>query len=359
MTIQWKQIWSLAALDLAILISWIAYHKYQPVLVAQFGFSDFVLPLLIAQGLILALTPPIAGRIADKMRKKGGNRLPMVNLGITLTAMVFMAVAATIFANPGGLLRWVFPLLVVIWLVSMNIFHSPALSTLELFVPANRLPGIMAIFAILADMTAAIEPSIVDIIDYFGAPLTFAAGGVLVFGAGYWFMRTLKQISPQQEENIKKDDLPTSNFPLVFILGLGLGTGILFFFELFPAWLSEDLPFLRDGSFNPNYFASLMIVFAAALSFPLSKIAERGDLQKIGFGALAIMLLGGLIAWQVSGYASLIGYVIFPAGFAMVSVTFLPLAFVKLRAEHSVFGIGLFFSGAELPNSIADVIQVM
>ncbi|MBA4145950.1 MAG: hypothetical protein C0523_09320, partial [Cytophaga sp.] len=52
-TIQWKQLWSLAALYSSIVIGWIAYHNYQPKLLVKFNFTDFTFLLTLVQGIIL------------------------------------------------------------------------------------------------------------------------------------------------------------------------------------------------------------------------------------------------------------------------------------------------------------------
>src|ERR1700754_4175908 len=99
-SIQWKQIWSLAALYASIVIGWIAYHNYQPKLLVKFNFTDFTFPLTVTQGIILVITPMIAGRIGDRYRFQQGNRLPIISTGISFAAMIFMAVAFTLLGNP-------------------------------------------------------------------------------------------------------------------------------------------------------------------------------------------------------------------------------------------------------------------
>ncbi|HCZ34499.1 MAG TPA: hypothetical protein DHV26_01065, partial [Cytophagales bacterium] len=170
--IEWKQLWSLAALYGSIVIGWIAYHRYQPKLLNQFNFTEFTLALITVQGIVLVLTPPIAGRIGDRFRfKQGqGHRLPIISSGISFAAMVFMAVAFTLLGNPGEVFRWILPILIVLWLISMSIFTSPALSTLELFTPVDKLPRAMAILTIVGNLIYSLEPVIVDLIDYLGAP---------------------------------------------------------------------------------------------------------------------------------------------------------------------------------------------
>jgi MFS family permease len=123
--IEWKQLWSLAALYGSIVIGWIAYHNYQPKLLHQFNFTEFTFALLIAQSIILVLTPPIAGRIGDRFRFKSGHRIPIISSGISFAAMIFMAVAFTLFSNPGEIFKWILPVLIVLWLVSMSCAFYP------------------------------------------------------------------------------------------------------------------------------------------------------------------------------------------------------------------------------------------
>src|SRR5690606_20439456 len=133
--INWKVMGSLVALYASIIIGWIAYEQYQPKLLVQFGFTEFAGVLAIAQGIILTMTPPIAGRLGDKFRISRGHRFPVISLGINFAAMVFMAVAFTLIGNPGEVLKWALPVLIILWLVAMSIFTSPALSTIETFIP--------------------------------------------------------------------------------------------------------------------------------------------------------------------------------------------------------------------------------
>src|SRR5690242_12875745 len=106
-SIQYKQLWSLAAMYASIIIGWIAYHNYQPKLLVKFNFMEYAFLLTVAQSMILIITPPIAGRLGDKFRFSQGHRLPIISTGISFAAMVFMAVAFTLLSNPGEYFKWV------------------------------------------------------------------------------------------------------------------------------------------------------------------------------------------------------------------------------------------------------------
>jgi len=109
----WKQLWSLAALYASVVIGWIAYYNYQPKLLEQYNFTDLTLFLFISQGIILTITPLIAGKLGDRFRQSAGHRLPIISAGISFAAMIFMAVAFTLIVDPGETFRWILPILIV------------------------------------------------------------------------------------------------------------------------------------------------------------------------------------------------------------------------------------------------------
>lgn len=355
--IHWHQIWSLVALDVAIIISWIAYHEYQPNLVKQFGFAKYQLVLAIVQACILLITPPLAGMVADTMRKKNGSRLPVINTGISVVSMVFMAVAFTILAEPSGAIRWVFPILIVLWLISMNIFHSPAISMVELFVPVERLPEVMAIFVIMTNLGYAIEPSVEDLINLFGAPLTFGVGGILVFSTGWFFQRSSKNLAVIQED-VPGIKVEKSNYLLVLGVGVALGGVTALLFDIFPGVLEKKIDFLHDNHFKGNYFVSLLVAFSALISYPIGRWVQKFGVYKATVGAyIAIgIALGGIFLVPVPSLVLLL-CVVYIVGFSVVCVSALPIAFMNLGEKNKVLGIGLFFTGVEFFNSLVEVLQ--
>ncbi len=363
-TIRWPQVWSLIALDVAVIISWIAYHEYQPALLKQFGFDHMTLEFAVVQGIILFLTPPIAGWIADRARKKGGSRLPVMNLGITTVSMIFMVVAFTIFVNPQGWIVNIFPLMVVLWLISMNVFHSPAYSTVELFVPAEKLPFVVAILAVITDLAGAIEPVIVDIIDFFGAPVTFAAGGALVFTTGLLMMRAIKKLTVQGGNEVTASGYSEpikSDFIFVLGLGLVLGSAVTFLFDITPIWAIERLGFLKsdndNAEANGSIFAAVVMGIAAIAAFPSGYLAEKAGTGKTAIAGIIVAAAAILAIYYTSGNAAMAFWILFPISFSLMTVSFLPLAFLKLKSAQRVFGIGLFFSGMEVAGSIFNIIQ--
>ena len=357
-SIQYKQLYSLAAMYASIIIGWIAYHNYQPKLLVKFNFMEYAFLLTVAQSLILIITPPIAGRLGDKFRFSKGHRLPIISTGISFAAMVFMAVAFTLLTNPGEYFRWVLPILIVLWLVAMSIFTSPALSTLELFTPVDKLPSAMAVITIVGNLVYALEPVIVDIIDYIGAPMTFVAGGIVVFASGYSLKQNslgLFQQNAGRPSAVLTFDTRRSPYGYIFFLGAALGLATTALFKFFPAPLESSLGSLID--IEGKWFIVIILLVSAIFSLPASRIAMRYGLLTVFRYSLVLIVASVLgvvlLPWTIT---ALFFALVFALSFTTLSVSSLPLAIDEANYYEKVFCVGIFFSGVEFFDGLAEVI---
>jgi len=358
--IEWKQLWSLAALYGSIVIGWIAYHNYQPKLLVQFNFTEFTFLLIIVQGLILIITPPIAGKIGDRFRFRQGHRIPIISSGISFAAMIFMAFAFTLLSNPNETFRWILPLLIVLWLVAMSIFTSPALSTLELFTPIDKLPRAMAILTIVANLIYSLEPVIVDLIDYLGAPITFIFGGVAVFLSGYALKKnslSLFNNSPKPRTEIRFDT-QRSNYGYILFLGVALGLSTTLLFNYFPGLLEKNLMSLT--SLAGKWMLVIVLVLTAIFSLPTSTIINKYGTGKSFWYSLAINMVMIIVIF-ITGSPTLtvLALLIFTLSFTVLSISSLPLAIERANYYEKVFCVGIFFSGVAVPDGIVEVLQAM
>ena len=360
--IQWKQLWSLAALYGSVVIGWIAYQNYQPKLLEKFHFGDFSFLLMVFQGIIMVVVPPFAGRIGDRYRFEQGHRIPVITTGISFAAMVFMAVAFTLFSEPGEILKWVLPLLIVCWLIAMSIFTSPALSTLELFTPVDQLPRAMAILTIVANLLYSIEPVIVDVIDYLGAPITFMSGGAAVFISGYMLKKNSLMLFILNGNKEAKPlaaftfDTQRSRFSYIFFLGFALGIPTTIMFNIFPDVLGTQLGGLLLNT-NGKMILVFILILSALISWPVSHLVNRVGLQKsfwISFLLIALSVIGILVAHSFVLVAGMT--LLFALTFTSLSVSSLPLAIRCSNYYEKVFCVGLFFSGVALPNGVLEAI---
>lgn len=351
--ILWKQLLSLTLLYASVIIGWIAYYNYQPILLQQYSFKDLTLFLFIVQGIILFITPMIAGKLGDKFRKKAGQRLPIISAGVSFAAMIFMATAFTLFTDPGPIFRWILPGLIVLWLFSMALFTSPALSTIEIFVPAKKLPTAMALLTVVYGLLYAIEPVIVDLINFIGAPLTFVVGGVAVLASGL----LLKSNSKNMLDVPPKSEVGKSDYTYALALGFALGLTTTVLFNLFPQWFAAK-DFHVFG-YSGGVIVAGVLGIVALVSFPMSKFVEsRSVYLSILISILASAALMAGIYFVGSSALLIVLLIAFAMAYALMSVSFLPLALSVVKDQNKVFGVGVFFAGFELPNGILEAIMV-
>ncbi|MEJ1237617.1 MFS transporter [Chryseolinea sp. T2] len=359
--IHWKQLWSLAALYGSVVIGWIAYENYQPKLLEKFQFTQFALPLAITQGIILVLTPPLAGRLGDRYRFEKGHRLPIISSGISFAAMIFMAVAFTLLGEPGEIFKWVLPVLIVCWLVAMSLFTSPALSTLELFTPVDKLPRAMAILTIVSNLLYALEPVIVDLIDFLGAPLTFIAGGVAVFISGYFLKKhslALFRVNDGREMETPVEVVPvTSKLPMIFCLGLAFGIPTTFLFNFLPSILVQQAADII-GSWDPKIVLVGLLLLSALFSLPVTSLTNRlGVSRSLGISIVVVALSAAFITGASISMVIVAMAILFMAAYTWLSVSSLPLAISLANAQNKVFCVGVFFSAVALPEAIIQAVQ--
>jgi hypothetical protein len=358
----WNQIYSLLALNAAIVISWIAYHNYQPKVLEIFNFKELSLFLVVAQALILVLIPPLAGIIGDKVIRSGGNRFVVFTVGISVTAMVFMCVAFTVGASSTINLTAALPFMIVIWLISMNIFHSPANSMLELFAPAKSLPSAMALMVLTTELLYALEPIIVGFVDFLGPVLTFALGGVLLIITGYAFRKTTKDLSfTRSYEEARTSE---SNYRAVLIAGLALGLAAAVIKNYIPEKLDTYFDALRlqgsDVSLTGPRIASFTLAIAALAAWPLSKLVDKiGTGKSLMYGLMGSFAFLAVAAVMTNGYVIVVLSLLSAPFFSLASVAAFPYALGKLSVKNVTLGAGIFFGSLELADGVINILQKM
>jgi MFS family permease len=361
--IRWKQLWSLAALYASVVIGWIAYQRYQPKLLVEFHFTQFSLLLVVAEAIIVTVTPPLAGLLGDRYRAEKGHRIPIISAGISFAAMIFMAVAFTLLAHPGETFKWILPVLIICWLIAMSIFTSPALSTLELFTPVEQLPRAMALLTIIGNLVYALEPVIVDIIDYAGAPATFMAGGAVVALSGLALKKNslhlFKTQAGREKEADADADLGKARYGHIFLLGIALGTATTVMFNLFPDVLQPHIGAWLHAA-NGKVLLVYILVLSAIASWPASNVVTRLGLRKTFYGSLFLIVPVMTLLFVVQQpIVILVLTLLFALLFSTLSVSSLPLAIRRAASEHKVFSVGIFFSGVALPDGIIEVSQAL
>ncbi|MGM0580375.1 MAG: MFS transporter [Bacteroidota bacterium] len=356
-SIQWKQTISLLTLYASVIIGWIAYHRYQPALLETFEMTEFEPFLIWAQAIILILTPPLAGYLGDKYRDRFGNRLRIITLGVSFAAMIFMTVAFTLIINPPqSFVFYALPVLVILWLFAMSLFTSPAISTIEMFSPSAKLPITVAALTIVSDLLYSLEPVIVEIIDFLGGAATFAVGGIIVTISGYLLRKNSLKLMVEGKEERPDDEKPKSNMFKVIMLGMGMGLFSGIIIEVFPNHLNKLESVV---GISGQWISSIVLVLTAIFSIIISRRVTKENIVKL---LLLGLLFAGISTLGVLTISSntviLILLSVFAIFYAMVNVTALPLALQNTSVKEKVLGVGVFFCGFEIPNSVIDVMLI-
>jgi hypothetical protein len=353
----WKQIYGLMALNAAIVISWIAYHNYQPKVLELFNFTELSFFLVVAQAVILVTIPVFAGWLGDIMIKKNGNSFVVFTVGISVTAMVFMCVAFVVGSTSMIDLTSALPFMIVIWLISMNIFHSPANSMLELFAPAKQLPAAMAMMVLTTDLLYAFEPVVVNIVDWMGPVVTFAFGGVLLIVTGYFFRSTTRDVNFTRVS----DEVSSHSSNFIAVLATGLAFGVIYAVtkNYLPQWLmtKQDMTFaIEDG----GIFVSLVLITAALTAWPLSfQVDKIGLSRSVVIGLVGSTVSLALVYFVPMEYVAIAFALMTGAFLSLASVAAFPFALQNLSVRSVTIGTGLFFGSFELAEGVISILENM
>lgn len=351
-TLKWPEVFSLAGLNAAVVISWIAYHEYQPVLIQKFNFDQLAEFLVLSKAIILVVIPPIAGLVADRLMKKNGNYFTVFTVGIGATAMIFMVVATIIGAGPLSQIRSFLPIMIVLWLIAMNLFISPANSMIEAFAPAHKLPLVMGVLVLITELLYALEPVIVSLVSFFGDTLTFIVGGILIAGTGIIFHRvSSNEVISRKKELMDQEQNTTRSFNYlgvvaIIIVGLQLGVGKALITEFLPHYLSTNFNFASDTS---SYISFGLLGFSAVVAFGTSLFVSKVPLTNLliaGFSILVVGVTGFLVSSD--GQVAVVFAAVAAIAFSLLNISGLPFTIKNLSVRHVTYGVGVFIGASEV-----------
>ncbi len=352
--INWKQIFSLGFLNAAVVISWIAYHNYQPKVLEKFEVTDLEFFMKVAQALVLVFIPPIAGAVGDYFIRRNGNHFIVFMVGISVTAMVFMAVAFAVSGNPLENMKVILPIMIVIWLISMNIFHSPANSMLEIFAPAHQLPLAMSVLTLITELLYALEPVVVDIVDSLGATPTFVTGGLLIILSGFIFRLTTRNTELKREVDSAEDH--TDHFTKIILCGLAFGLANAILMNVFPPILAEKLDFFANESLEGRQYVSMILGISAFAAIPLSPLVSRWGTKKAVLIGLAVTFMSiSMISISPFSVFTMGACGLFGLAFSLLAVSSFPFVLENVSHRNVTFGAGLFFGSFELVDGLMNV----
>lgn len=349
-TLKWREVYSLAALNAAVVISWIAYHEYQPILMENIGITHLVDFLIIAKAIVLVTIPPIAGWLSDRILKKNGKYLIVFTVGIGATAMVFMVVASLISTHHIMDVKQILPFMIVMWLICMNLFVSPANSMIEAFAPAQKLPIVMGFLFLVTELLYALEPVIVALVTFFGDTLTFIVGGVLIAGSGFIFHRVSRdEVLQRKTELMESDRVKSQSFMsylAILMVGLFLGVGKAFLVEFFPEHFATLFP--EIGEYG-KYISFAILGLCAISGFLISKRISKADLKKVIITSFVFLFVGAIgMVLTENLYLTVAMALIIAGGFTTLNISGLPFAIQNLSVRHVTYGVGIYIGASEI-----------
>jgi MFS family permease len=352
--ISWRQVWGLAALLVAILLSWMAYTFYQPKILQKLEFFELAGWLGIVQGFIIAVIEPLSGRISDRIQQRLGNRLPMISMGVLLAGLIFVIVSLLTEQNLPIGMRWLIPLLMTAWVISVIIFRSPAAALLNYCVSKTELLQANAILVFVFGIVGAIAPLLKSLFYSIGVSITFMLGAIALVVAAYILHIFTPKYAffPSVHHPDKLATAPTLLLMLIFVIGLATALEINLLLTIFPLKLQTQLPKLPV-----ELIVSEILLVSAIASIPLGDWA-------VNLGANKSMLLGlgsmtGLMGLTVlnDNYILAIALILsFGISLSLVLISMIPLVLEKLPATQAGLGTGLYFGGSAGGISIAAIL---
>ena len=384
--ILWKQVWGLAVLHSAVSVSWLVYFFAQPLLLEATGFGALNAWFFLAAGLLALLIEPIAGFYADKIRSKTGNNYPVINLGVIATAMVFVVVALGLKLEIPPEIAWIVPVLMLLWISTMKIFQTPALSLIARSSPPEGLPQATAVLTLVGGLIGAIDPFIPSLVATSGLPLAFFLGGIVLLLA-FGFMRKLggsfnaygseTEDSGSLEDSLK--NAPTektihgeglgkeSKLSLIFLAGFLIEIALYPLFFLFPIALSKASGFLIAGEsgWGDDPIEALIFLVSALVAIPFGRQISKWGSRKgilLGIGLLFIAFLTAylliLLTSTLSNLALAIPCILAGMGASLLLCSGLPFALENTKPEKAGLATGLFFGGGGLAAVVLNLLPV-
>ncbi len=355
----WLQVWGLAAVQGAIALTWVIYNLYLPKLLTQFGFpKELATGVLILENILAAVMEPLMGGLSDQAQRWIGTRFPFISFGVVLASAIFIAIPAfVVFASPIAAIRWVLPVLMVVWALAMTVFRSPALSLLGRYAFGTNLPQAASILTLVGGVAGAMGPLANQFILSLGPVVTFSIGSLTMLGAAV-ALRSVNPNSSVQPATPESSEIsqPTSSWrqisiprlTLVFGAGVGVALGFRLMMQTFPQILTSQVPEANKGLILGGIFIAL-----ALTAIPAGNLASRlGNRQAMMYGLVA---MAGFTALMVLTHNAAIaaGIAIALGGtFSLVSNGTIPFALSMVPPDKAGLGTGIYFSGGAVASSV-------
>ncbi len=373
--VRWMQVWSLASVQGAITLTWIAYSIYLPKFIEQvFGYPDsqaqqFAALLLVIESAIAIIIEPLFGGLSDRLQSWFSSRMPLIVAGAIASTALFIGLPCVfIFGGANEATRIILPSLAILWAMVMASFRSPVLCLLGSFAGATQLPLAASVLTLVGGFVASIKPLATDFILGLGAPATFAIASITLL-AGVASLRTAMIYIPKKPSSDIKESLPIrdflANLAMVMLVGAAIGLGIrLLMGDVLPRTIKAEL--VSFTKLSPQVLIGSALIIQALLALvtgSVSKLIDNKRLMIISLGAIAAGL--GLLSVGYGAIASIIIILFMLTCLSAVNNGMIAFALTMVPKALSGLTVGIFFGGLSgaiaifsylVPKVVADMI---
>ncbi|NES82508.1 MAG: SLC45 family MFS transporter [Moorea sp. SIO2B7] len=338
----WRKVWSIAAIQGAITLSWIIYSMYLPKLLVELGFAvGLAKVLVILEHALEALIEPTFGAFSDKQQRLIGSRIPIISIGVILASAFFISLpVVAIFGNPNSISRWFLPVFAVLWAAAMAIFRSPTISLLKRSAPKDKLPQAASILTLVAGFIGAFRFDAYGIILSLGSGFAFFLGSVTLLLA-MAALRFVQPPDPPAPETTEKTPISFQIMGLILATGISVGWGLRF---LIPT-ISKGIT-LQLGESNTKLAMMGFFVALGLAALPAGKLATKlGNSKAMLIGLVATIFSLQLLVFIPNGFVTGIAIFVLVTGFSLVLNGAVSFVLGAVPEQLSGLGIGIYYGG--------------
>jgi Na+/melibiose symporter-like transporter len=393
----WVQVWGLALVQGAIALTWVIYNLYLVRLLTQFGFPEsLATSLIVLENILAAFIEPVMGNFSDRLQHTMGSRFPFIALGMILASACFLGIPAVlVLGGPSGIMRWLLPIMMVLWAIAMTLFRSPALSLLGRYAFRTQLPQAASILTLVGGLAGSLAPLANTVILRMGPLVTFFIGSMSLLGAAFALRAVgpnqtvmaeppeflsqesparfseqdgyspnafhqpgvesaVASQSPENQASVSQSSAPVTRavsipkLALVFGAGMGVALGFRLMMQTLPSVISAQI-----SELNPRWVLGTVFLTIAITAIPMGRVVTRAGTRLsmiVGLG-----LMAGLTALILTGTQAMMIFVMAIAigtCFSVVSNTTIPFALSMVPNHKAGLGTGMYFSGAAVAMSL-------
>ncbi len=356
----WPQTWGLALIQGAIGLLWLTYGLYLPRLLTDAGLSaGMAAGILIVERGLSAVIEPIVGLFSDRQRHNLATRMPLLSIGVGLTAL--LSIGIPLVAVWPGVGKLILPGLLVLWALAMSLFRVPMMALLGSYASRTQLPYAAGLLTLVGGLTGCFGPWLKPRLVELGAPIAFGlATGVLLLAAGAltWAGPDQTVAKPADAEPDKLDGVRLKSPIGLVILGLvgaaaTAGSGL---------WSGAIGPLLLAIEVQPPVFFSVMAITTTTMALPAGRYLGLWGLDRLlplsWLGLALVTVLSGLgLTSELSSIGMAVAIAVLMGSLlSLVSTAVFPFAQRLAPVGHLGLGMGAYVGGAGLASTSLSIL---